>query len=297
MKALIFGGSGYIGQNIIKARPDWAWTSISTKDLDLSKDGAENLISGNYDIVINAAGFYGGLVFNRTYGHDILYKNIAIANNVFKILQKIKPKRFIQVGSACIYPQQSCNLISEDLVGIGNYHPSTIYSSMAKQYQLDVLKTLDLAWEYLILTNVYGPGEPIDFEKSHFVGSLLNKIKNSTDVLTMIGTGAAVRDFMYIDDAVEAICQMAELHTATNSPTNISSGQGHSIREITEISVKNSQKSLEITWGDSRDDGLLHKVLNNSKMSKLINFSPKTPIDQGLLQTWDCINESKRIYS
>lgn len=163
---------------------------------------------------------------------------------------------------------------------------------MAKQYQLDVMKTLDLPWEYLVITNVYGPGEPIDFEKSHFIGSLLNKIKNSSDTLTMIGTGVAVRDFIYIDDAAEAVCQIAELAEATNSATNISTGQGHSIREITEIAIKNIQKPLEIVWGDSRDDGLLHKVLNNNKLVKLTDFTPKTPLDRGLLETWTWINES-----
>ena len=131
----------------------------------------------------------------------------------------------------------------------------------------------------------------MDFDRSHFVGSMLNKIKDAGKTLNMFGTGAGVRDFIYTHDTAEAVCRYAELATATNAPTNISTGQGTSVREMTQRLVDISGKSIDIVWGDPKDDGVLHKVLDNSKMLNDINFVPSTTIQTGLTDTWNWYNQ------
>ena len=291
MNVLLLGGTGFIGTILQQQRPNWSWTSVGSTQCNLEDTYVPMGIEGDYDVVINAAGIYGGIVFNKEHQHGILYKNTIMSMNVCRLVQWLEPKKFINIGSACIYPGTANGVMKEDLIGSGPYHPSVKYSAMSKAWMLEAMRTLEVPWEYLILSNVYGPGEHVDFERSHFVGSMLNKIKGAGKTLNMFGTGIGVRDFIYTSDTAEAVCCYAELATATNAPTNISTGRGTSVREMTQRLVDISGKSIDIVWGDPKDDGVLHKVLDNSKMLNDINFVPPTSIQNGLTDTWNWYNQ------
>jgi len=287
MNILLLGGTGFIGGHLQKQRPDWTWHTPTRQDLDLITDNVADKVNDHYDIVINAAGYYGGLPFNQMHGDKIMLTNTKIFHNVIDIVRKTKPRKFIQIGSACLYPRDLTGTINEELIGQGPMHPSVVTSGLAKYYQLCYLQNTDIPWEYLILTNVYGPGEPLDYAHSHFVGSLINRLVTNENPFKMIGTGAGVRDFLYVKDAVEAVCRIAELGNACKQPLNVSTGQGMSIRDITEKLISLTQRDVTVQWGDSKDDGILHKVLDNSKLKQILNFSPSTTLEQGLSETWN----------
>jgi nucleoside-diphosphate-sugar epimerase len=290
MKVLILGGTGFIGSNIVAQRPDWSWTIINSNNCDLLKASSVDAIAGDYDVVIDSAGFFGGLVFNQQYGRELLYRNITMSANVCRLVDRIQPKKFVAISSACIYPQSATDLITESMIGSDNYHPSVKYSGMSKTWLLKTMETMDTPWEYLVISNAYGPGEPLSYEKSHFVGSLFNKIRNSTGTIDMLGTGIAVRDFIYIADVAEAVCRYCELEVATCQPTNISTGLGTSIRDITKTILDLVDPKLTLRWGSEMDNGVLHKILDNSKMYKDIGYQPETDLITGLTNTWKWIN-------
>lgn len=293
MNCLLLGGTGFIGKNIQAQRPNWKWTSVGSATLDLSNSYQLQCLHDNYDIVINAAGFYGGLPFNTKYQQEILFVNTAIINNIARLVDQLKPKKFVNIGSGCLYPRSATLTLDENDIGPTDYHHSIKYSAMTKNWLLQVTKALDIPWEYLVLSNVYGPGEHLSAERSHFVGSLANKIKNSIDTVNMLGDGSGVRDFIFISDAAEAVCRYCELETATNSLSNISTGTGISVREITDQLIKISQKDLQIIWGDPKDNGVLYKVLNNDKMLHDIQYNPGTTMYQGLVNTWKWIQNNE----
>lgn len=287
MNILLLGGTGYIGSNLVAQRPDWNWTVLDSNQCNLlDKNNVEN-ICGNYDVVINAAGFYGGIVFNQQYQKEILFRNLEMTTNIWRLVYRLTPKKFINIGSACLYPKTATHQIFESQIGDRDYHPSIKYSAAIKHLQLDLLKNYELEWEYLILSNVYGPGEHLSFEKSHFVGSLIKKLQDNKESVTMLGTGSAIRDFIYIKDAAEAICRYVELPKSTCSATNISTGHATSIFEMTQTLTNIVNPNITINWSDKKDNGVAYKVLNNNKMLKDIGFQPTTSIKQGLTQTWN----------
>jgi nucleoside-diphosphate-sugar epimerase len=213
-------------------------------------------------------------------------------NNIARLVNDIQPKKFVNISSACIYPKTATNQISENKIGGTDFHSSIQYSAMTKNWLLQVTEKLNVPWEYLILSNVYGPGEHLSFDRSHFIGSLVNKINNSTDILDMLGDGSSVRDFIYITDTAEAICRYCELETATNSVSNISTGHGSKINEIVEQLINISQRNLTVNWGDPSDNGVLYKVLDNRKMQQDINYRPQTELVEGLTAMWNWIQST-----
>jgi len=289
MKCLLLGGTGFIGKKIQAQRPDWTWVSAGSELCDLVTGRDLDKLYDDFDIIINSAGFYGGLIFNGKYQKEILFRNTAIINSVARLVDHVKPKKFINIGSACVYPKSVSDKLYESNITCSDYHPSIRFSAMTKGWLLQITKNLEVPWEYLVLSNVYGPNEHLSLERSHFIGSLANKIKNSHGTLDMFGDGSGVRDFIYIDDTVEAICRYCELEQATCSVSNISTGSGVSVREITKRLIDISGRNLEVVWGDPKDNGILYKVLNNSKMLNDINYYPQTNIDQGLTKLWQWI--------
>lgn len=293
MKCLLLGGTGFVGQHIVRQRPDWTWTVVGTKHTDLTDSNQLHRLHGDYDIVINCAGFYGGIPFNFNHRQEILFRNTLIATNVCKLVSTINPKKFVNIGSGCIYPKSIQDNMLESCIGPVDFHPSIQYSALSKYWSLKMTEVLGVPWEYLILSNIYGPGEHLEFDCSHFVGSLSNKIKQADQVIDMIGTGEGVRDFIYITDVAEAICRYCELETATCSISNISTGSGVSVKTVTDMLIDICKKDIKIVWGDASDNGVLYKVLNNNKMLKDIGYTPTTSLEQGLQQTWNWIQSNE----
>lgn len=295
MNILILGGTGFIGSHVRQQRPDWHWTIVNQKTHDLTDRKQVDLINGSYDVILDCAGFFGGIVFNQRNPREILYRNQLINMNVCALVDRLQPKKFIAIGSACLYPgSDGTNLTESMLDQTCIYHPSVLYSAMAKSWLLQTMKTMTVPWEYLILSNVYGPGEPLDFDRSHFVGSLINKIRQANGTVELLGTGVSVRDFLYVRDAAEAICRYCELDQATQQPTNISTGLGTSVIDMANLLVKQVNPDLAISWGGNvKDNGVLHKVLDNSKMKHCIDYTPMVSVEEGLRLTWDWIKNNE----
>ena len=293
---LLLGGTGFVGQSIVVKRPQWNWTVVGSADIDLtdsrSLSCAINRL-GEFDVIINAAGFYGGFLFNQRHGKKIFYQNSIINTNVCQLVESLSPAKFINIGSASVYPCDANKVIDESQITCNNPHPSVIYSAKSKMQMLDMMSLIEIPWEFLIVGNVYGPGEHLDAEKSHVVGGLISKLKQSNQTLEVMGTGNAVRDFIYVDDMAEVICRYVEKTTATSSVSNISSGVGISIKELVETIVKVSNKNLTIKWGTPDQDGILYKVLDNSKMIADTGHVPSTCLTKGLQNTWQWANTQR----
>jgi len=294
MKVLLLGASGFIGSAVQRQRLNWDWVCPTRSDLDLMDIDQCSKFNADVDVIVNCAGFYGGLVFNKIHADKIMYKNTAMFYNIVDMVERIKPKKFIQIGSACIYPKSVSGVLTETDLTSTDFHESVIYSALAKHYQLKSLQEKKCALDYLILTNVYGPGESLDPVHSHFVGSVVNRLLSDNSQFTMMGTGEAVRDFLYINNAAEIICKFCELPTGTCEPVNVSTGVGNSIKELT---LQLIPSSTNLIWGSEKDNGTLFKVLSNKKMLDIIGDVDFLDVQQGLsntlefYQTWLTTND------
>ena len=151
-----------------------------------------------------------------------------------------------------------------------------------KQYDFDSI--------HLILTNLYGPRDTYNPDRSHVVAALIRKWveakMNGEKQVEVWGTGRPIREFMYVDDAAEAILLATALYDDTE-PLNIGSGIGTSIRELAETIHEITQFEGEMVWNTDKPDGQMKKILDVSRMKSMLNWEPSTSLREGLRKTID----------
>jgi len=142
----------------------------------------------------------------------------------------------------------------------------------------------------LILTNLYGPGDSYNTERSHVVAALVRKWveadMSKAASIEVWGTGKPVREFIYVEDCADAIVLAAEKYNDVNIPLNIGTGIGTSIRELVETTNSVTGYRGKIVWNTDKPDGAMVKVLDVSRMKRVLEgWAPPTGLQAGLAKT------------
>ena len=143
------------------------------------------------------------------------------------------------------------------------------------------------------MINLYGPGDDFNLENSHVIPALIRKFYENNNEVEIWGTGKASREFLYVEDAADAIILAAEKYNQ-KGPVNIGSGQETTIKDLIEILVKLTNFKGKITWDTAKPDGQPRRCLDTSKASNEFGFKAKTSLEEGLKKTieWYISNKS-----
>jgi len=152
---------------------------------------------------------------------------------------------------------------------------------------------------FLLPVNLYGPGDNFNPESSHVIPALIKKcidaINNNADQIEVWGTGAATREFFYVEDAAEAICLAAELYNKSE-PVNIGAGNEISIRDLTVLIAQITGFRGKIVWDKTKPDGQPRRKLDTSKAQKEFGFKAKTDLLTGLQRTIEWYKNNLHLY-
>jgi GDP-L-fucose synthase len=251
-------------------------------------------------LVIHSAAYYGGLGFNQLYPGKIFYENLVMGANVMEAARRSGVEKFIAIGTACSYPGCLEGELNEKNLWDGAPHESVINYGLTKkmmavqgwaykkQYGFDSI--------HLILTNLYGPGDTFQIERAHVVSALIKKfvdakLANAAEV-EVWGTGKPIREFLYVRDCADAIVLAAENYSDT-VPLNVGCGRGTAIRELVDYVHQLTGYSGRVVWNTSKPDGQMKKVLDVSRMKKILNWEPPTDLRAGLRKTIDWYTANK----
>jgi GDP-L-fucose synthase len=184
MKILLTGGSGLVGQNIIERIPSQIdLLKPSSKDLDLLDQSAVQsyLQIHKPEIIIHAAGIVGGIQANIAHPVKFLYENTEMGKNIIKAALDNGIKKFINLGSSCIYPRNATNPLVEENILQGELEPTNEGYALAKIFALRFCEYVNkeypgMQYKTLIPCNLYGRWDKFDPKHSHMIPAVIRKI-------------------------------------------------------------------------------------------------------------------------
>lgn len=249
-----------------------------SKELDLKDQQAtaQFFKEEKPDVVIDAAAKVGGIWANSQYPYEFLMDNMLIQNNLISNSLKNDIKKFIFLGSSCIYPKMAPQPLQEEYLLSGPLESTNQWYAIAKISGVKLIEAIRTQYkkDYVALmpTNLYGPGDNYDLETSHVLPAMLRKFheakENNNAPVRLWGSGTPLREFLHVDDLAEAVVFSME-NTLEESLYNIGSGEEISIKELALLIQKIVGHKGEIIWDRSKPDGTPRKLLHSAKFNSL----------------------------
>ncbi len=278
----------------------------SRKELNLLNFSEVNdwFMKNKPTVVILAAAKVGGINANNIRPAEFILENLKIQTNVIELSWKHGVKRFLFLGSSCIYPKFSKQPIEENSLLKDELEQTNQWYSVAKISGIKLCQALRKQYRFdavsLMPTNLYGPGDNYHPENSHVMAALIRKFfiasNKSLKSVTCWGTGSPYREFLHVDDLANAIVFALEKWNPdfANSPRdrdgnpllilNVGTGKDISIRQLALKIANYLDYTGEIIWDTNKPDGTPKKLLNIEKIKNL-GWVPKIELDDGIKQT------------
>jgi len=266
----------------------------SSKELDLKDQQAtaQFFKEEKPEVVIDAAAKVGGIWANSQYPYEFLMDNMLIQNNLISSSLINDVKKFIFLGSSCIYPKMAPQPLKEEYLLSGPLESTNQWYAIAKISGVKLIEAIRTQYkkDYVALmpTNLYGPGDNYDLETSHVLPAMLRKFheakENKDAPVTLWGSGTPLREFLHVDDLAEAVVFSME-NTLEESLYNVGSGEEISIKELALLIQEIVGHKGEIIWDKSKPDGTPRKLMDSSKLTNL-GWSQKIDLKSGIKKTF-----------
>jgi len=303
---LLTGGAGFLGNFVYKKLIEKGVDERNIfipriEESDLRKKEACMEATKGKELAIHLAGIVGGIKFDKENPASLFYDNAAMALQLINAAHKNGVKKFVGIGSVCEYPKFAKVPFREEELWEGYPEESNGAYGMAKKFML--VQSQAYAAQYgfnavhLLMINLYGPGDDFNPETSHVIAALIRKVieakRENRPFIDAWGTGKATREFLFVEDAAEAIVLAAEKYDKPE-PVNIGSGMEISIKDLAETICHLADYKGEIRWDTSKPDGQLRRVLDVSKAKKEFGFKAKTDFETGLRKTIEFYENNAR---
>lgn len=298
-RVFLTGGGGFLGgvirRNIERQRPA-ALHAPRAAELDL-RDGAAiraYLAETRPNLVIHAAAVVGGIGANRLHPGRFFYENAIMGIQLIEEARRAGVDKFVCLGTICAYPKFTPVPFHEDDLWNGYPEETNAPYGIAKKALLVQLQAYRAEYGFngifLLPVNLYGPRDNFDLETSHVIPAMIRKFieakRRGDDEVVLWGDGSPTREFLYVDDAAEAIVAAAERYDG-EQPVNVGSGQEISIRELAERVAAATEFRGRITWDESKPNGQPRRALDVTRAQEEFGFRAATSFEEGLRRTID----------
>ena len=298
-RVMVTGGGGFLGKAVVGrlkaagvAKDDLFVPRSKDYDLRTAEGVGDALADGEPNVVIHLAAVVGGIGANRENPGKFFYENAAMGIELMEQARQAGVEKFVQIGTVCSYPKFTPVPFKEDDLWNGYPEETNAPYGLAKkmllvqgqayrqQYGFDVI--------HLIPVNLYGPGDNFNPASSHVIPALIKKCVDAReageDHIDVWGTGAASREFLYVEDAAEGIVLATERYDGPE-PVNIGVGREITIRDLVELIVDQTGFEGEVRWDASKPDGQPRRALDTSRARDWFGFEARTSFEDGLRAT------------
>jgi len=293
----VTGGGGFLGKRVVARLSARGYCDIFVVrrrdyDLVLAEDCERLYRDAKPQVLIHLAGVVGGIGANRENPGRFFYENTMMGVQLIEGARVHGVEKFVQVGTVCSYPKFTPVPFKENDLWNGYPEETNAPYGIAKKALLVQLQAYrdqyGLNGIYLIPVNLYGPGDNFDPGSSHVIPALIKKCadaaRNGEGKVEVWGTGEPTREFLYVEDAAEAIVLAAENYNGRD-PINLGSGKEISIKALVHLIARETGFSGDIVWNSAKPDGQPRRVLDVSRAEELLGFHAQTDFVDGLRLT------------
>ena len=298
-KVTVTGGKGFLGSYILEKleQRGCKYISIANRpeyDLTILHDIQKMYQNQTPDIVIHLAAVVGGIGANRENPGKYFYENAIMGIQLIHEAYLNKIEKFVALGTICAYPKFTPVPFNEEDLWNGYPEETNAPYGLAKKMMLVQSQAYREQYgfnsNFLLPVNLYGPRDNFDPKSSHVIPALIKKCVDAIDQgkneIIVWGSGAPSREFIYVEDAAEAILLSTEKYNKSD-PINIGAGFEITIKDLVNLIVQLTEFKGKVIWDNSKPDGQLRRMLNTSKAEIEFGFKAKTSFEKGLIKTID----------
>lgn len=296
-RVCVTGGSGFLGRVIVDKLHQRGATEVFVprkKDYDLTipATAPRLLDDARPDLIIHLAAQVGGIGANRAKPGEFFYNNLMMGAPLFHEAWQRGVEKFITIGTVCAYPKFTPIPFKEDYLWEGYPEETNAPYGIAKRMLLVQGQAYRDQYGFnsifLLPVNLYGPGDNFNPETSHVIPAIIKKCVEAKargdDHIVAWGTGRATREFLYVDDAAEAVVLAAERYNG-REPVNLGSGMEISIRELQDLIIDLVGFKGKVVWDTGKPDGQPRRSLDTSRAETWFGFKAQTSFEAGLKKT------------
>ncbi len=303
-RVYVAGHRGMVGSAVVRRLRSMSSYQILVRErmeLDLLDQRAVAGFFSNErpDCVLFAAARVGGIHANKSYPAQFMYDNLIMAANAIHAAYQFGTRRFLFLGSTCIYPRLALQPMAEDCLLTGPLESTNEAYALAKIAGLKLCqfyrRQYGVTYHSAMPTNLYGPGDNYHPENSHVLPALIRRFHEAhllgKDQVTIWGTGRPRREFLYVDDLADALVHLLELDDPPDW-VNVGTGSDVTIAELAQLVAEVVGYRGRIVFDPNKPDGTPVKR-TNIDLIQSTGWRPKTDLRTGVERTYQAfLNES-----
>jgi GDP-L-fucose synthase len=299
----VAGHRGLVGSAIVRELRRQGYDNLLLRarqevDLLVESEVRELFGSERPAVVIDAAAKVGGILANDTYPADFIRDNLRIQTNLIEAAFDFGARKFIFLGSSCIYPKLADQPMKEDALLTGPLEPTNEWYAIAKIAGIKMCQAYRKQHGFnaicLMPTNLYGPGDNFDLQTSHVLPALIRKFheakESGAESVEIWGTGSPRREFLYVDDLASAVVFLAKNYD-DGDIINVGTGEDVPIRDLALLVAHAVGFDGELRFDTSKPDGTPRKLLDISRL-KGIGWEPAWSLKDGIARTYDWFKQN-----
>ena len=310
---IVTGGAGFLGSFVVEKLKQRGVTAERIfiprkKDYDLTDRHALDRMYNNAlkgidpkdVLVIHLAANVGGIGANREHPAEFFYDNMMMGVELMHQAYKRGVGKFVATGTVCAYPKFTPVPFKEDDLWNGYPEETNAPYGLAKKMMLVQAQAYRQQYDYnaifLLPVNLYGPRDNFDLQTSHVIPALIRKAVEAGErgdtELPVWGDGSPTREFLYVEDAADAILTAAEKYDGSD-PVNLGSGHEISIKDLSEMIVKLTGFAGKLAWQTDKPNGQPRRGLDVSRAQEYFGWRAQVPFEEGLQRTIQWFRENR----
>ncbi|MSP49097.1 MAG: NAD-dependent epimerase/dehydratase family protein [Alphaproteobacteria bacterium] len=300
-RILVTGGAGLYGRALVprlltlgaevrtasRTAPQPPLSSSEHRIGDLTDRRFAEAAMEGMEAVFHLAGRRGSIGMQTAKAATMLGENALVCLNTLAAAQRAGVKALVYVSTVTVYPPMA--VYREDLAWSANPHPGDQYAAWAKRIAEKYVEALAIEHGFADVAvvrpvNTFGPFDDFDPKTALVVPALIGRAERRESPFVVWGDGSAVRDFLYVDDAVGGLL-LAYERGLGRGPINLGSGTGHTIRAVAEAVLEATGHSGPIAWDPTKPSGEPSKVADTTRAREILGFRPEVPLAEAIART------------